>query len=161
MSPPRSCLSGEYSVFRAVTIAVVVAPAVACLEALILMLVIGVLLVHPPLTDLLSMLAMAPAALVLAYFFGFVPAILGALLMYPVVRFRLPMVMEYIAAAAVGAVVVQIVASGFNPAVLLRSPGFGAFGIVPAVVALYVFRRKTRQHSEDRPQATWKRRQPL
>jgi hypothetical protein len=153
--------SGERSLLRAVAVAVTVAPAVACLEVLIMLILAGVVLAHPPLVELLNVVVMAPAALIISYFFGIVPSILGALLMYPVFRMRLSAIPEYLAAAVIGAVVVELAMRFFNPAALLEPTGFGVAGILPAMTALHVFRRKICRPSGDRPTATWKRRQPL
>lgn len=154
-------VSGEHSVFGAVAVAVTVAPAVACIEVILLVLAAALLLESPTIGELGKIMTVVPGALILAYLFGLVPAVLGALVMYPVIRLRLPSILEYLAAAVVGGVVVELAMSGFNPAGLLRMSGFAAAGILPAVVSLHAFRGRIRRPSVDRPAVTWKRGQPL
>lgn len=154
-------VSGEHSVFGAMAVAVTVAPAVACLEVILLVLAAALLLEPPTIGEMAKVMTIVPGALILAYLFGLVPAVLGALVVYPVIRLRLPSLLEYIAAAVAGGVVVELAMSGFNPAGLLRPSGFAAAGILPAVVSLHVFRRRIRRPSVDRSAVTWKRRQPL
>lgn len=76
--------------------------------------------------------------LALAYLFGAIPTLVGALLMRPVLRANRSAVTEYLAAGVLGGLVIEIPASLFlgpEAAVL------GVFGVLPAMAGVHVYRR--------------------
>lgn len=148
---------------RAVLVAVAVAPAVAGLQVVVLLMLIAVMVgMRPPIETLAALMPALPVAILLSYMIGVLPAVVGALLMYPVVRARLPAILEYLAAAILGAVVAGVAVGGMEHLDIFALRGGSLLGILPALLALLVYRRMARRHyGSSRAAASWKRRQPL
>jgi hypothetical protein len=150
---------GTDSLFSALAAAMTVGPAVAFAE-FILVLLVGALAAGelPSAADLGKLILVLPGTLILAYVFALVPATIGALVMYPVVRLRLPTVLEYMAAGLIGGMVLEFVVFGFHPAGVFAFTGVGLAGVLPALASLHVYRRRVA--SAGRISVSWKRRDP-
>jgi hypothetical protein len=159
---PRPVLSAANPI-RAVLVAVAVAPAVAGMQVIMLLALIAVMVgMRPPIETLAALMPALPVAILVSYMIGVLPAAVGALLMYPVVRARLPAILEYLAAAIIGAVMAGVAVGGMDHLDIFDLNGGSLLGILPALLALLVYRRMARRPSgSGRPSASWTRRQPL
>ncbi|NTF16955.1 hypothetical protein G6L37_00750 [Agrobacterium rubi] len=130
---------------RAMLLAMAAVPAVAGIQTLMILMTVAVAIGDAnAATAILYPAVMLFPTLAVAYVAGLLPTLIGALLIYPILQSKRSAPVEYLAAAALGGVVMVIHAALFMHAALAM---LWMFGVLPAMAGVYVYRRRIPRES--------------